>query len=43
MRVKLAVAIVLRQSECLCSGAHELSFHFYGARGPCARSLSAIR
>ncbi len=44
MRLKLTGAIVLRESECLCAGAHELSFNtqLRLASGP-ARSLSAIR
>jgi len=43
MRLKLAGAIVLMESECLCAGAHELSFNIICASGPVARSLSAIR
>ncbi len=43
MRLKLAGAIVLVESECLCAGAHELSFNSTAPCEPVARSLSAIR
>jgi len=43
MRLKLTGAIALMESECLCAGAHELSFNYSCARGRVARSLSAIR
>jgi hypothetical protein len=43
MRVKLAGAIVLMESECLCAAAHELSFSDTAPCGPAARSLTAIR
>jgi len=43
MRLKLPGAIVLKESECLCAGAHELSFNHSYASGRVARSLSAIR
>jgi hypothetical protein len=42
-RLKLASAIVLKESECLCTGEHELSFDNKAPCGPFARSLSAIR
>ena len=43
MRLKLAGAIALRELECLCAGAHELSFNDRCAGGRVARTLSAIR
>ena len=43
MRLKLAGAVVLMESECLCADAHEPSFHNAERSGPVARSLSAIR
>jgi len=33
MRLKLAGAIVLVESECLCAGAHELSSTSYALAG----------
>ena len=43
MRLKLAGVVVLVESECLCGGAHELSFNYTAPGGRVARSLSAIR
>jgi hypothetical protein len=43
MRLKLPGARVLVESECLCAGAHELSFNDTPRGGLVARSLSAIR
>ena len=43
MRLKLAGAVVLRESECLCASAHGLSFNYTARGGRVARSLSAIR
>ncbi len=43
MRLKLPGAIALKESECLCAGAHELSFDTTAPCGRVARSLSAIR
>ena len=43
MRLKLAGAIVLMESERLCAGAHELSFKSLAPGRHIARSLSAIR
>ena len=43
MRLKLAGAVVLVESERLCAGAHELSFNNHAPCGRVARSLSAIR
>ena len=43
MRLKLAGAVVLMESECLCASAHELSFDYTAPGGRVARSLSAIR
>ena len=43
MRLKLTGATVLMESECLCAGAHELSFNDTARGGRVARSLSAIR
>jgi hypothetical protein len=43
MRLKLAGARVLMESEWLCASAHELSFNARCAGGHVARSLSAIR
>ena len=42
-RLKLPGAIVPMESECLCAGAHELSFTSTAPCGRVARSLSAIR
>ncbi len=42
-RLKLAGGDRLKGSGVLCAGAHELSFNDRCARGPVARSLSAIR
>ncbi len=38
LRLKLAGAIVLRESECWCAGAHELSFN---TLAPAGRSPAA--
>jgi hypothetical protein len=43
MRLELAGAVVLIESECLCAGAHELTFNDTALGGHVARSLSAIR
>ena len=43
MRLKLAGAIVLRESKRLCAGAHKLSFNNIALGGRVARSLSASR
>jgi hypothetical protein len=43
MRLKLAGAIVLMESECLCPGGHGLSAKCPCAGGRVARTLSAIR
>jgi hypothetical protein len=43
MRLKLPGAVVLKESECLCASAHELSFYYAAPCGRVARSLSAIR
>jgi hypothetical protein len=38
MRLKLSGAIVLRESECLCAGAHEFSFN---STAPASKSPAA--
>jgi len=43
MRLKLPGASVFREAECLCAGAHELSFSYTTPCEHVARSLSAIR
>ena len=43
MRLKLTGAIVLRELERLCPGAHELTFNDTAPYERVARSLSAIR
>ena len=43
MRLKLSGAVVLGEWECLCAGAHELSFNDTAPCGRVARSLSAVR
>ena len=43
MRLKLPGAVVLMEAECLCAGAHELTFNDHVPCGRVARSLSAIR
>ena len=42
-RLKLAGLSLLKESEWLCAGAHELSFHDPAPCEHVARSLSAIR
>ncbi len=43
MRLKLAGAIVLMESERCCADAHQLSFNCAAPCVPVARSLSASR